>query len=100
MEELKPYIPAFIAVFFGIFFITFPKLAVLLVVTICMGFAIAYAAIVYRFLRLKKEMNQASSQTGAPGAADDDTFRNFGDTPSFKNVTIFMTRRGKWWISE
>lgn len=94
MEALKPYIPALLAVFFALFFLTFPRLAVLLVVSIFMIFAIAYAAIVYRFLKLRKEMRSAASQP------QDDAFKDFGGEPTFKNVTIFMTQRGKWWISE
>jgi hypothetical protein len=72
---------------------SFPALAAFLLVTFLLSLGFLYAFFVHQFHKAEDRMRH--SQEGYPGFQDDPFYSNFGGSePTFRNVTVYMTRRG------
>ncbi len=82
---MQAYIPAMVAVIFGIIFLVWPILAAILVAGGLFLFAFLYSSVVYRFLNLSERIKKEGAEV--PGE-----FREWRE-PNFRNVTVYMKDR-------
>jgi hypothetical protein len=88
---VRYFIPSFVSIGLGLFFLWFQALAVFVVVAAFLGFGIAYALIVSRLLqaRLERSREDAASH-GASDAGGP------SEPAGFRQVTIVMARKSGW----
>lgn len=88
-ERWQHYIPSLAALGIAFTVLVFPILAVLLVVGGLMTFAALFSYVVFR-------IHKAQDRSRAPDAEIFDAeFKDFNE-PNFRNVTVYMVRKGRW----
>ncbi len=102
---MRPYLPGFFALLFGFLCARFPGIAVFLVSGAAFSFGVIYTLVVYKIQGAKKKMAASAAASGATYSTTGTTWSNndAGSTnrtpveePTFKNVTTFMFRDGRW----
>ena len=87
LEHLKPYIPAGLSFLMGLMVLWLPGLAVFLVVGGLFTFGVLYAFVVYKL----REAVQRQTGSAAFEDAGSETME-----PNFKNVTVYMVKKGNF----
>ena len=93
----KPYLPAILAVLFGIICIRVPAIAVMLVSGAALGLGSIYALIVYKIQKANASRAQGNVYEHSKESDNwysEARFSNVGE-PSFKKVATFIIRDGR-----
>lgn len=104
---MRPYLPGILALFFGFLCARFPGIAVFLVSGAAFFFGIVYTMVVYKIQKARKATESAGgysydANSNTWSSSQDGRSNGFKGTvvnmeePSFRNVTTFMFREGRW----
>jgi uncharacterized membrane protein YraQ (UPF0718 family) len=106
MNSIRPYFPVLTLVLIAFLMVRFPLLAVALVVGGLLFFAVIYATVVHKMRQARRQFEEFQRQAEAAQTDQQAQYEQWSgqtghqEEPTFKNVTIQMVRRGKWFTPE